>query len=159
MKIKLLCVGKIKEKYFSDAIKEYQKRLGAYTGLEIIEVADEKTPDRASEGEMQQIKQKEGNRLLAKIKPNDFVILLDLQGEMLSSEQISQCLSQYMVMGKSEFVFIIGGSLGVSEAIRERANLKWCFSKMTFPHQLMRVILLEQIYRAFKIMNHEPYHK
>jgi len=159
MKIKVLCVGKIKEKYFTDAIKEYSKRLSAYTHLEIIEVADEKTPDKASEGLNKQIREKEGERLLSRIKANDFVILLDLKGTMLSSEELSDKIQKYMVDGKSDLTLVIGGSLGVSEAIRNRANERWCFSKMTFPHQLMRVILLEQIYRGFKIMHHEPYHK
>lgn len=159
MKIKVLCVGKIKENFFREAIKEYAKRLGAYTSLEIVEVADEKTPDRAAEGMVKQIKEKEGERLLAKIKANDYMILLDLKGKMLSSEELSEAMQKHMIDGQSEFVFVIGGSLGVCEAVRSRANEKWCFSKMTFPHQLMRVILLEQIYRGFKIMHHEPYHK
>ncbi len=159
MKIKITCVGKIKERFYSDAIKEYSKRLGAYVNLEIVEVADEKTPDKASEAINRQIKEKEGSRLLAKIKEQEYVILLDLRGRMYSSEEMSHQLSQAMLFGKSDFTFVIGGSLGVSEEVKQRANEVWCFSKMTFPHQLMRVILLEQIYRAFKIMHHEPYHK
>lgn len=159
MKIKIACVGKIKERFYSEAIKEYSKRLAAYANLEIVEVADEKTPDKASEAINRQIKEKEGSRLLAKIKEQEYVILLDLRGQMYSSEEMSQQLSQAMLSGKSDFTFVIGGSLGVSEAVKQRANEVWCFSKMTFPHQLMRVILLEQIYRAFKIMYHEPYHK
>lgn len=159
MKIRILCVGKIKERFFEDAIKEYCKRLSAYTNIEIVAVSDEKTPDKASDKLNEQIKEKEGERLLAKIKPNDFVILLDLKGKMLTSEAMAEELSQYMVSGKSDFTFIIGGSLGVSEAIKQRVDVKWSFSKLTFPHQLMRVILLEQIYRAFKIIHHEPYHK
>ena len=159
MKIKITCVGKIKERFYSDAIKEYSKRLGAYVNLEIVEVADEKTPDKASEAINRQIKEKEGSRLLAKIKEQEYVILLDLRGRMYSSEEMSHQLSQAMLFGKSDFTFVIGGSLGVSEEVKQRANEVWCCSKMTFPHQLMRVILLEQIYRAFKIMHHEPYHK
>ena len=159
MKIKITCVGKIKERFYSDAIKEYSKRLGAYVNLEIVEVADEKTPDKASEAINRQIKEKEGSRLLAKIKEQEYVILLDLRGRMYSSEEMSHQLSQAMLFVKSDFTFVIGGSLGVSEEVKQRANEVWCFSKMTFPHQLMRVILLEQIYRAFKIMHHEPYHK
>ena len=159
MKTKIACVGKIKERFYSEAIKEYSKRLAAYTNLEIVEVADEKTPDKASEAINRQIKEKEGSRLLAKIKEQEYVILLDLRGQMYSSEEMSHQLSQAMLSGKSDFTFVIGGSLGVSEAVKQRANEVWCFSKMTFPHQLMRVILLEQIYRAFKIMYHEPYHK
>ena len=159
MKINIACVGNIKERFYSDAIKEYSKRLGAYVNLEIVEVADEKTPDKASEAINRQIKEKEGSRLLAKIKEQEYVILLDLRGRMYSSEEMSHQLSQAMLFGKSDFTFVIGGSLGVSEAVKQRANETWCFSKMTFPHQLMRVILLEQIYRTFKIMYHEPYHK
>lgn len=159
MKIKLICVGKIKEKFYVEAIKEYSKRLGAYTSLEIVEVPDEKTPDKASEAINLQIKEKEGNAILSKIKPTDFVMLLDLRGKMYSSEELSELVEKYMIEGKSEFVFIIGGSLGVSDAVKKRANTMISFSKMTFPHQLMRVIFLEQIYRAFKIMHHEPYHK
>lgn len=159
MKIKLICVGKIKEKFYVDAIKEYSKRLGAYTSLEIIEVPDEKTPDKASEAINLQIKEKEGNAILSKIKQNDFVMLLDVKGKMYSSEELSELIENYMIDGKSEFVFIIGGSLGVSQQVKQRANTLVSFSKMTFPHQLMRVIFLEQIYRSFKIMKNEPYHK
>ena len=159
MKIKLICVGKVKEKFYVDAIKEYSKRLGAYTTLEIIEVPDEKTPDKASEAINLQIKEKEGNAILSKVKQNDFVMLLDVKGKMYSSEELSELIENYMVDGKSEFVFIIGGSLGVSQQVKQRANTLISFSKMTFPHQLMRVIFLEQIYRSFKIMKNEPYHK
>jgi len=159
MKIKLICVGKVKEKFYVDAIKEYSKRLGAYTILEIVEVPDEKTPDKASEAINLQIKEKEGNAILSKIKVNDFVMLLDIKGKMYSSEELSQTLENYMIDGKSEFIFIIGGSLGVSQQVKQRANALISFSKMTFPHQLMRVIFLEQIYRSFKIMKNEPYHK
>ena len=159
MKIKLICVGKIKEKFYVDAIKEYSKRLGAYTTLEIIEVPDEKTPDKASEAINLQIKEKEGNAILSKVKQNDFVMLLDVKGKMYSSEELSELIENYMIDGKSEFVFIIGGSLGVSQQVKQRANTLISFSKMTFPHQLMRVIFLEQIYRSFKIMKNEPYHK
>lgn len=159
MKIKLICVGKVKEKFYVDAIKEYSKRLGAYTSLEIIEVPDEKTPDKASEAINLQIKEKEGNAILSKVKQNDFVMLLDVKGKMYSSEELSELIENYMIDGKSEFVFIIGGSLGVSQQVKQRANTLISFSKMTFPHQLMRVIFLEQIYRSFKIMKNEPYHK
>ena len=159
MKIKLLCVGKVKEKFYVDAIKEYSKRLSAYTSLEIIEVPDEKTPDKASEAINLQIKEKEGNALLSKVKQNDFVMLLDIKGKMYDSEELSALIENHMIDGKSEFVFIIGGSLGVSEQVKQRANAKISFSRMTFPHQLMRVIFLEQIYRSFKIMKNEPYHK
>ena len=159
MKIKLICVGKVKEKFYVDAIKEYSKRLGAYTSLEIIEVPDEKTPDKASEAINLQIKEKEGNAILSKVKQNVFVMLLDVKGKMYSSEELSELIENYMIDGKSEFVFIIGGSLGVSQQVKQRASTLISFSKMTFPHQLMRVIFLEQIYRSFKIMKNEPYHK
>ena len=149
----------MKEKFYVDAIKEYSKRLGAYTSLEIIEVPDEKTPDKASEAINLQIKEKEGNAILSKVKQNDFVMLLDVKGKMYSSEELSELIENYMIDGKSEFVFIIGGSLGVSQQVKQRANTLISFSKMTFPHQLMRVIFLEQIYRSFKIMKNEPYHK
>ena len=159
MKIKLICVGKVKEKFYVDAIKEYSKRLSAYTTLEIIEVPDEKTPDKASEAINLQIKEKEGNAILSKVKQNDFVMLLDIKGKMYDSEELSELIENHMIDGKSEFIFIIGGSLGVSDQVKQRANAKISFSKMTFPHQLMRVIFLEQIYRSFKIMKNEPYHK
>ncbi len=159
MKIRIVCVGRLKEKYWQDALKEYQKRLGAYVNLEICEVNDEKTPDRASLKECEQIKNREGERLLAKIKPNDHVVLLDLKGKMLSSEDLSAQIERYMLKGQETIDYVIGGSLGVSEQVKARANEMLCFSKMTFPHQMMRVILLEQIYRGFKIMRHEPYHK
>ena len=132
MKIKLICVGKIKEKFYVDAIKEYSKRLGAYTTLEIIEVPDEKTPDKASEAINLQIKEKEGNAILSKIKPTDFVMLLDGKGKMYSSEELSELIENYMIDGKSEFVFIIGGSLGVSQQVKQRANTLISFSKMSF---------------------------
>lgn len=159
MKFRILCVGRLKERYWQDALKEYQKRLSAYVNLEIIEVNDEKTPDQASDKQCEQIKAKEGERLLAKIKPADYVVLLDLKGKMLSSEQLASQIEHFMLEAKDTIDFVIGGSLGVSEAIRSRANEMLCFSKMTFPHQMMRVILLEQIYRGFKIIRHEPYHK
>ena len=159
MKMRLLCVGKVKEKYLRDGIAEYTKRLGAYGQIEIVEVPDEKTPDRASEAENEKIKSIESQRILGKIRSDDFVILLDLQGKSQSSEQMASLLSKWMVEGKSQFVFVIGGSLGVSEELRRRAQFLLSFSAMTFPHQLMRLIFLEQLYRWHKIINHEPYHK
>ncbi len=159
MKITVLTVGKIKEKYFTAAIAEYSKRLSRYCKLEIIEVADEKTPDKAPEAINLQIKEKEGERLLANIKDDAYVIALAIEGKELSSEQLAQKISQLTLNGKSHLVFIIGGSLGLSEAVMKRADYKLSFSPMTFPHQLMRVILLEQVYRAFKINTGEPYHK
>ena len=159
MKISLLAVGKIKEKYFLDAIQEYKKRLQAYGEVELIEVADEKIPDKASLKEEENIKKKEGDRLLTKIKKNDFVILLDLHGKEIDSVSFSKFLESKMVEGISSFFFVIGGSLGLSKEIIERANFRLSLSPMTFTHQFTRVIILEQIYRAFKIMHHEVYHK
>lgn len=159
MKITILTVGKIKEKYFTAAIAEYAKRLGRYCKMELIEVADEKTPDKAPEAINLQIKEKEGERLLANIKDDAYVIALAIKGKELSSEQLAGKISQLTLNGKSHLVFIIGGSLGLSDAVLKRADYQLSFSPMTFPHQLMRVILLEQIYRAFKINANEPYHK
>lgn len=159
MKITVLTVGKIKEKFFVDAIKEYSKRLSKYCNLEITEVTDEKTPDGASEAEEELIREKEGERLLSKIKENSFVITLEIKGKMLDSVELSKMMEEKMVQGESHLTFVIGGSLGLSKAVMNRSNLALSFSKMTFPHQLMRVILLEQIYRGFRIMKGEPYHK
>ena len=159
MKITLITVGKIKEKYFTDAISEYSKRLSRYCKLEIVEVADEKTPDGASEGLENQIKEKEGERILAKIPDGAYVVALAIEGKQLSSEELADKMEKWNVMGVSHLVFIIGGSLGLTPKVLSRADFKLSFSPMTFPHQLMRVILLEQIYRSFRIRNHEPYHK
>lgn len=159
MKITLITVGKIKEKYFADAIAEYSKRLSRYCKLEIVEVADEKTPDGASEGLENQIKEKEGERILAKIPDGAYVVALAIEGKQLSSEELAGKMEKWNVMGVSHLVFIIGGSLGLTPKVLSRADFKLSFSPMTFPHQLMRVILLEQIYRSFRIRNHEPYHK
>lgn len=159
MKIEIICIGKLKEKYLVQAIGEYTKRLSRYCKLTIIELADEKTPDNASEKEELQIKEKEGNKILSSIKENAFVIALDLNGKMLSSEELAEYIRTRGVQGDSHLVFVIGGSLGLSESVLQRANYKLCFSKMTFPHQLFRVMLLEQIYRSFRINNGEPYHK
>lgn len=159
MKITLLTVGKVKEKYFTAAIAEYVKRLSRYCKLEILEVSDEKTPDKAPEAVNRQIKEKEGERILAQIKEDAYVIALAIEGKTLSSEQLAEKIHQLTVNGKSHLVFVIGGSLGLSEAVLKRADYSLSFSSMTFPHQLMRVILLEQIYRAFKINTGEPYHK
>lgn len=159
MKITVLTVGKIKEKYFTAAIAEYSKRLGRYCRLEMIEVQDEKTPDKAPEAINLQIKEKEGERLLANMKEDAYVIALAIQGKELSSEQLAQKISQLTLNGKSHITFVIGGSLGLSDAVLKRADYQLSFSPMTFPHQLMRVILLEQIYRVFKINSGEPYHK
>lgn len=159
MKITLITVGKIKEKYFTMAIDEYAKRLSRYCQLDIIEVADEKTPDHASEKDEMIIKDKEGQRILGKIKDRTYVIALALDGKTYDSVGLSKHLSSLTVDGESSLTFIIGGSLGLSDQVLNAANEKISFGKMTYPHQLMRVILLEQIYRSFRIENNEPYHK
>ena len=159
MRITLLTVGRIKERYLEEAIREYAKRLGRYCRLTIAEIPDEKTPDGAGEALERQIKEKEGQRLLARIKDGDFVIALAIVGRMLSSEELAARLERLGVDGVSHIVFVIGGSLGLSEAVLRRADFSLSFSRMTFPHQLMRVILLEQIYRSYRIISGEPYHK
>lgn len=159
MKITVITVGKIKEKYLEDAIAEYSKRLSRYCKLEIIQVADEKTPDRASEVVETQIKDKEGERLLSHIKDTAYVVALAIEGKMISSEELAELIDGLVVRGESHIQFVIGGSLGLSKKVLERADYKLSFSRMTFPHQLMRVILLEQIYRSYRIVNGEPYHK
>jgi 23S rRNA (pseudouridine1915-N3)-methyltransferase len=159
MNISVITVGKIKEKYLRDAIDEYSKRLGRYCKLDIIEVADEKTPDNASEKEELQIKDKEGEAILKHIKDNMFLIALAIDGKQLTSEELAGLIKDLGVKGESNIAFVIGGSLGLSKAVLSRANYKLSFSKMTFPHQLMRVILLEQVYRGYRIINGEPYHK
>lgn len=159
MKITILCVGKVKEKYFTDAIKEYSKRLSRYCKLEIIEVADEKTPDGASETVVRQIKEKEGERLEKYIPENAHIIALAIQGKKLTSEKFADQINNLGITGTSQIVFLIGGSLGMSDTLLKKADMLLSFSDMTFPHQLMRVILLEQIYRAYRIIHGEPYHK
>lgn len=159
MKITVLTVGKIKEKYFTMAIDEYAKRLGRYVKLDIVEVADEKTPDGASETEERLIREKEGERILKVLKEDSYVITLEIEGKMLDSVELSQKINQIGVSGKGHITFIIGGSLGLSDEVKSKADFKLSFSKMTFPHQLMRVVLLEQIYRSYRILGNEPYHK
>ena len=156
MKITILTVGKIKEKYLRDAIAEYSKRLSRYAKLEIIEVADEKTPDNASETVETNIKNKEAERLLKYIRDDAYLITLEIKGKQLTSEELAQKIDTLGVQGTSHIIFVIGGSLGLGEEVLKRSNYALSFSKMTFPHQLMRVILLEQIYR---INCGEPYHK
>ena len=159
MKITIIAAGKIKEKYWNDAISEYMKRLGRYCRPEIIAVNDEKTPDRAGPALERQIKDTEGERILRHIADDAFVVALEIRGEMLSSEELAVFLEKKQVGGVSHIQFIIGGSLGLSDAVLRRADYRLSFSKMTFPHQLMRVVLLEQIYRSFRIISGEPYHK
>lgn len=159
MKITLVTVGKIKEKYLEAAIAEYSKRLSRYCKLEIVQVADEKTPDNAGEVMEQQIKEKEGERILAHLKDSAYVVALAINGKQLSSEELAEFVEDLGVKGESHIQFVIGGSLGLSESVLKRADYKLSFSKMTFPHQLMRVILLEQIYRSYRIISGAPYHK
>lgn len=159
MNITLVTVGKIKEKYFRDAIAEYQKRLSKYCRLEIVEVADEKTPDKASETEEAQIRQREAARILKAVRDNAYCIALTIDGKKRDSVNLAAHIEQLGLSGKSHLVFVIGGSLGLHESVTQRADETLSFSDMTFPHQLMRVILMEQIYRCFRILNGEPYHK
>ena len=159
MKISLITVGKIKEKYLKDAIAEYSKRLSKYCKLEIIEVADEKTPDQASKVVENGIRTKEAERIMKYIKEDSYVVTLEIQGKMLSSEELASKIDQLGIQGKSHITFVIGGSIGLGEAVLKRSDFALSFSKMTFPHQLMRVILLEQVYRSYRIITGEPYHK
>lgn len=159
MQYTILCVGKIKERFFADAIAEYRKRLSRYGKTEVIEVADEKTPDQASETLESQIRQKEAERLIRHIRDNMYVIALDLRGKEYDSVAFAEHLEEIMLRGGSHIAFVIGGSLGLHPLVLQRADERICFSKMTFPHQLMRVILLEQIYRANRIQKGQPYHK
>ncbi|MBO5056434.1 MAG: 23S rRNA (pseudouridine(1915)-N(3))-methyltransferase RlmH [Lachnospiraceae bacterium] len=159
MKITIICVGKVKEKYFRDAIAEYEKRLSKYCRLEIIEVQDEKTPDNASEAMEEQIKEKEAFRILRYIKEDAFVVTLEILGKKMNSVAFANTIEKLATYGRSHIQFVIGGSLGLHSSVSARADEKISFSDMTFPHQLMRVILLEQIYRGYRIISGEPYHK
>jgi len=157
--ISIITVGKLKEKYLKQGIDEYLKRLSAYAKMDIIEVPDEKAPEELSETEMLIVKQKEGERILAKINQDAYVIALAIEGKLKSSEELADSLDKLATYGKSKVAFVIGGSLGLSEDVLKRADEKLSFSRMTFPHQLMRLILVEQVYRAFRINRGEPYHK
>lgn len=159
MKITVITVGKLKEGFYRQAVEEYGRRLGRYCKLEIREVDDEKTPDAASEAQRGQILKKEGERILRLLPENAYIVTLEIEGRRLSSEGFADWIGRLGVGGTSHIVFVIGGSLGLHNMIKERADLAVSFSDMTFPHQLMRVILLEQIYRAYRIINGEPYHK
>ncbi|WP_235988848.1 23S rRNA (pseudouridine(1915)-N(3))-methyltransferase RlmH [Aquibacillus kalidii] len=159
MKISIVTVGKLKEKYLKQGIQEYTKRLGAYATIEIIEVPDEKAPENMSQAEMEEVKRKEGDKILTKIATDAYVISLEINGQMLSSEKFAEKLDQLATHGKSKIALVIGGSLGLSDAVQKRSDFALSFSKMTFPHQLMRLVLLEQVYRAFRINRGEPYHK
>lgn len=159
MKIKVITVGKLKEKYLKDGIAEYSKRISRFAKLEMIELADEKTPDKASESENQKILEIEGQRILLKVADRDFVIALAIEGKTFSSEEFSKQLEEVSIKGFSTLTFIIGGSLGLSQDVKKRANLSVSFGRLTLPHQLMRLVLVEQIYRAFTIQQGSPYHK
>lgn len=159
MRITLICVGKLKEKYLIQGVEEYVKRLGRYCTMELIELPDEKTPDNASEAMENIIKKKEGERILKALKEDSYCIALAIEGNMLSSEELADKINSLGISGKSHISFVIGGSLGLSLEVLKRADYKLSFSRMTFPHQLMRMILLEQIYRAYRIISNEPYHK
>ncbi|KGA96339.1 50S rRNA methyltransferase [Alkalihalobacillus alcalophilus ATCC 27647 = CGMCC 1.3604] len=159
MNITIISVGKLKEKYLKLGIEEYTKRLGAYGQIYLVEVPDEKAPENLSAAEEEQVKQKEGERILNKIPADSHVIALAIEGKQLTSEQLAQNLNNLATYGKSKVTFIIGGSLGLSNEVTQRANEKLSFSKMTFPHQLMKLVLVEQVYRAFRIIKGEPYHK
>lgn len=159
MNIKIISVGKLKEKYLVQGINEYTKRLSKYCKISLVEVPDEKAPEKLSEAEMLQVKEKEGERILAKIKEQEYVFALAINGKNPSSEEFAATLDQLQTSGKSQFVFVIGGSLGLSEQVLKRSNTQISFGKMTYPHQLMRLILVEQIYRSFRINAGEPYHK
>lgn len=157
--IKIIAVGKLKEKAMRALLEEYSKRIKAFTKLELIEVADEIAPQSLSLAQMEQVKDKEGERILAKIKEQDHVILLDLAGKMLDSESLAMHIQKTQTYGSSDITFVIGGTLGVSKALIQRADLRWKLSDLTFPHQLVRIMLAEQIYRSFTILYHQPYHK
>lgn len=159
MNITVICIGKLKEKYWTAAIDEYSKRLKGYCSLDIIELKEARLPDKAGPAEELAVKEAEGEEILKRIKDNQYVITLEVKGKMLSSEKLAEKIDSLAIGGQSNVVFVIGGSLGLSAAVSKRANFKLSFSEMTFPHQMMRVILLEQVYRAFKINRNEAYHK
>ena len=159
MNIKIVTVGKLKEKFLIQGINEYVKRLGAYCKIQLVEVPDEKAPESMSEAEMLQVKEKEGKKILAKIKDQEYVFALAIEGKNPTSEAFAQQIEQLGIQGKSQLVFVIGGSLGLSQEVMQRSNAQISFGKMTYPHQLMKLILVEQIYRAFRINTGAPYHK
>ncbi len=159
MKITIITVGKIKEQYLRDAIHEYVKRLSRYCRLEIIEVMDEKTPDNASDVVEEAIRAKEAERILKYVREDAYVITLEIKGKQLTSEELAEKINRLGVQGTSHIIFIIGGSIGLGKEVLKKSDFALSFSKMTFPHQLMRVILLEQVYRSYRIISGEPYHK
>ncbi|GAB4071946.1 23S rRNA (pseudouridine(1915)-N(3))-methyltransferase RlmH [Barrientosiimonas marina] len=159
MKLSVISVGKLKEKYLKQGIEEYLKRLSSYADVQMVEVTDEKAPETLSEADINDVKRKEGERILSHISRDAYVITLEIGGKLLTSEQFAAKLDELATYGKSKMVFVIGGSLGISQDVQTRSDLAMSFSRLTFPHQMMRLILLEQIYRAFRIMRNEPYHK
>ena len=159
MKVRIVCTGKLKERFYSDAAAEFMKRLTRYCDPEILELPDEKVPDTPSDAEIGLVKATECRRMLEKLGPSEYVVALDPNGKQLSSEKFAEMLKGLMVNGKSRITFLIGGSYGLTDDIRKRADRVISFSEMTFSHQIFRIMLLEQIYRAFKIINGEPYHK
>lgn len=159
MNIQIICVGKLKEKYWQDACAEYMKRLGRYCNIEIVELKESRLPENASPADEENVKREEGASILKAIKDGTYVITLEILGKMLDSPQLAEKMDELALGGKSNIAFVIGGSLGLSAEVSKRSDYKLSFSKMTFPHQMMRVILLEQIYRSFKINRHETYHK
>lgn len=159
MNIQVICIGKLKETYWSQAIAEYSKRLRRYCSFDIVELKEARLPDKATAAEEEKVKEEEGRSILSKINENTYVITLEIQGKQLSSEELAQKIESLSIDGKSHIAFVIGGSLGLSKQVSQRADFRLSFSKMTFPHQMMRVILLEQIYRSYKIIRNETYHK
>ncbi|EON70886.1 23S rRNA (pseudouridine(1915)-N(3))-methyltransferase RlmH [Lysinibacillus sphaericus] len=159
MNITIVSVGKLKEKYLKMGIDEYIKRLGSYAKMDVIEVPDEKAPEQLSDAEMEIVKKKEGERILSKVGPDTYVIALAINGKMKTSEEMAADIESLMTYGKSKIAFVIGGSLGLHDDVLKRADEKQSFGKMTLPHQLMKLVLIEQIYRSFRIMKGEPYHK
>ena len=159
MRIQIICIGKLKEKYWTDAVNEYMKRLSKYCDIDILELKESKLPDKASLAQEAAVVEEEGKTILKHIKDGSYVITLEILGKNLTSEELASKMEELPLMGKSHVTFIIGGSLGLSKEVSKRSDFKLSFSKMTFPHQLMKLILLEQVYRAFRINNNEPYHK
>ena len=159
MNIQIICIGKLKEKYWTDAVAEYMKRLSSYSSVKIVELKESRLPDKAGPAEEEKVKLEGGREILKSIKDGTYVVTLEIQGKQLSSEELAATIEGPGIEGKSDVAFVIGGSLGLSHEVSKRADFKLSFSKMTFPHQMMRVVLLEQVYRSFKIMRHEAYHK
>jgi len=159
MKLSIVAVGKLKEKYLKEGINEYSKRLSRFCELQIIEVDDEQAPENLSASQEKQVKKREAERIVKKVKEDSALIVLDLKGKKLDSEEFAHKLNSFFISGKSHITFVIGGSLGLDEELIQKADFRLCLSDMTFPHQLARLILLEQVFRAFKILNNETYHK